>query len=68
MLLKGEGNSPMRGWVGGRLKSRQTKCLAQGRSSELGLTSVQPEKEEFQGPPELGVDTQIHPITCRTLS
>lgn len=63
MLLKGEGNSR---WGGGELKQR--RCLAEDRSSELGLTSLQPEEEEFQWPPGLGVDTQIHPITCQTLS
>lgn len=30
-------------------------------------TSLQPEEEEFQGLPELGVDTEIHPMTCQTL-
>lgn len=36
--------------------------MAQGRSSGLDPTSLQPEEEKSQGPPELGVDTQILPV------
>ncbi|XP_011935814.1 PREDICTED: uncharacterized protein LOC105595109 [Cercocebus atys] len=47
---------------GGGLKFHQRKYVAQDRSSGLDPTSLQPEEEESQGPPELGVDTQILPV------
>lgn len=45
---------------GGSLKPHPRRRLAQDRSSEPGPAFLQPEEEEFQGPPELGVDTQVH--------
>ena len=62
-MQKGEENSPPRG----RPQAPPKEVVAQDTLSKLDPTALQPEEEEFQGPPGLGVDTQIHPMTCQTL-
>lgn len=55
----------------GHCQSRQPQAspiprryLARDRLGKLGCSSLKPKKEEFQGPPpDLGVDTQIHPVS-----
>lgn len=34
-----------------------------GEIGQAGFQFPKPKEEEFQGPPELGVDTQIHPVS-----
>lgn len=51
----------------GHCQSKQPplwRYLVQARPGKLGSSSLKPKEEkEFQGPPDLGVDTQIHPVS-----